>query len=73
MIIRLIVDARVLLAVTVPPALLSFGRCVVGDDLLFVMSVIDLSASRAHDLNVLGDRPGKARQFSSDRGRDHCG
>ena len=31
--IRLIVDARVLLAVTAPPALLSFGQIVVGDDL----------------------------------------
>ena len=65
-------DARVLLAVTVPPALLSFGQIVVGDDLLFVMSAIDLSASRVSGLNVFGDRPGKGRQFSSDRGGDHC-
>ena len=37
------------------------------------MSAVDLSASRVSGLNVFGDRPGKARQFSSDRGRDHCG
>ena len=45
----------------------------VGDDLLFVMSGIDLSASSVSGWNVVGDRPGEARQFSSDRGRDHSG
>src|SRR5271166_6488626 len=48
-------------------------RCVVGDDLLFMMSAVDLSASSVSGLNVFGDRPGKARQFSSDRARDHGG
>jgi hypothetical protein len=67
------VDARVLLAVTVPPALLSFGMDVLWAVPPFVMSVLDLSASGARDLNLLGDGPGKARQFSSDRGRDHGG
>src|SRR3984885_1425723 len=42
----------------------------VGDDLLLVMSTSELSASSGGGLNVFGDRPGKARQFSSDRGRD---
>src|SRR5271167_4809751 len=37
------------------------------------MSAVDLSASSTDDLNVLGDRPGKTRQFSSDRGRHHSG
>jgi hypothetical protein len=43
----------------------------VGDDLLLVMSTSELSASSGGGPNVFGDRPGKARQFSSDRGRDH--
>ena len=56
-----------------PSSRTTLDRCVVGDDLLFVMSTVDLSASSVGDLNVPGDRPGKARQFPSDRGRDHSG
>ena len=66
--------SRVLLAVTVPPALLSFGMDVLWWAMTsFRDAAIDLSASSAGDLNVFGDRPGKTRQFSSDRGRDHSG
>jgi hypothetical protein len=39
----------------------------------FVMAAIDLNASSGGGLNMLGDCPGKTRQFSSDRGRDHGG
>ena len=39
----------------------------------FVMAAIDLNASTGGGLNMLGDCPGKTRQFSSDRGRDHGG
>jgi hypothetical protein len=68
------VVSRVLLAVTAPPALLSFGM-----DLLWAMTSFRdvrrrfFSASNAGALNVLGDRPDKARQFSRNRGRDHGG
>src|SRR5208282_2932129 len=71
--LRLIVGSRVLLAVTVPPALLSFGWTCCRRCPPCVMSVIDLSASNAGDLYVFGDRPNKARQLSSDRSRDHSG
>jgi hypothetical protein len=37
------------------------------------MAAISLNASSGNGLNMLGDCPGKTRQFSSDRGRDHGG
>src|SRR6266567_7826484 len=68
---RLIVEARVLLAVIVPPALPSFG-CVgaaaVLPDLMFLPKRI---ASSTGVLRLPGDRPNKARQFARDRGRHH--
>ena len=58
---RLLVEAGVLLAVTVPPALPSFGCVDVGADLLGVMCNPQFSASRAGSLHLFGDRPDEAR------------
>ena len=48
-------------------------RAVVMTSCCVVTSSIDLNVSSEGDLNVFGDRPGKARQFSSNRGGDHSG
>src|SRR5277367_5519533 len=70
MIFRLVVDTRVFLAVTAPPALLSFGWMYYWRWTSLPESDVDLSASSGGDLHEFGDRPHKPRQLAGDRGRD---
>ena len=58
--IRLIVETRVLLAVTVPPALPSFGCVLAGDGLLAVVSSSNPRRSGADRMGLFGNRPDKA-------------
>jgi hypothetical protein len=69
--IRLVVETRVLLAVTMPPALPSFGYVLVRCDLLGSCSV-SINASGAGGLRRLSrDSPDEACQLAGDRGGDH--
>jgi len=66
---RLIVETRVLLAVTVPPALSSMGWIVAGYGLLGVFPDTNDSGSRVGGLHLLGDRPDEATGSASQLGR----
>ena len=70
MILRLVVDTRVLLAVTAPPAFLSFRWSIFRDRPPCLKSDVDLGPSSGDDLHEFRDRPHKPRQLAGDRGRD---
>ena len=69
--IRLVVDPRVLLAVTMPPALPNFGCVLAPRDLRGFAFSINLGASRAGGLCLVSDCPDETRQFARDRGGHH--